>query len=135
MSCGRMYDKATGLIDNCTVFVFIENLKWKFVKTVDCIVGEISIDGKQNVEVRLLDPSTSEIIEIGTVGMTPGNLAKVKTGDVIEVKYLYVENPRKPRLYQPSFVKFRDDKSPQQCWMDQITDVGFTNKSVITGMT
>lgn len=106
------------------------NMKWKFVKTVDCIVGEIGIEGKQNVGVRLLDTETSEMVEIGTVGMTPGNLAKVRGGDVIEVKYLYVENPEKPRLYQPSFVKFRDDKSAATCWMDQIQ--GYANKTVLT---
>lgn len=110
------------------------NLKWKFVKTVDCIVGEISIDGKQNIGLRLLNTETSEMVDIGTVGMTPGNLAKVKSGDVVEVKYLYVENQEKPRLYQASFVKFRDDKSPQTCWMDQIISQGFADKTVLTGV-
>jgi ATP-dependent DNA ligase len=108
------------------------NMKWKFVKTVDCVIGELQIEGRQNVGVRLLDPETSEMVEIGTVGMTPGNLAKAKIGDVVEVKYLYVENPQKPRLTQPSFIKFRDDKSAAHCWMDQIQ--GYTNKSVLTGL-
>lgn len=107
------------------------NFKWKFIKTIDCIVGEVWREGKQSVSVLLLDPETHEMVDVGSIGMTPDNLAKVNRGDVIEVKYLYVENPEAPRLYQASFVKFRDDKSPAECWLTQISDNGFTNKTVV----
>lgn len=112
-------------------------LKWKFTKTADCIVSEVrppcphdcprrkdakhlAENSHRSVNVQLLDPETHELIDVGAVAMSDDNLQKVRRGDVIEVRYLYVENPAKPRLYQPAFMRMRPDKSANECWITQL---------------
>jgi ATP-dependent DNA ligase len=105
-----------------------EVLKWKFWETVDCIVIEPWREGKQSMSVGVVDPATGEIMDVGSVKMTPANLEKVSTGDVVEVRYLYVDDLSEPRLYQPDFIRIRDDKSPAECVVGQLKQ---TNKEVV----
>lgn len=94
--------------------------KWKFYETADCIVLETWREGKQSMAVGLVDEKTGEIVDVGSVAMTPANLGKVERGDVVECKYLYVEDMSAPRLYQPAFVHKRDDKDMQECVLSQL---------------
>lgn len=94
--------------------------KWKFWESVDCIVLETWREGKQSMSVGLVDHQTGEIVDVGSVAMTPTNLAKVEHGDIVEVKYLYVENMDEPRLYQPAFLHKREDKSMDECLLSQL---------------
>lgn len=100
--------------------------KWKFWESVDCIVTELWREGKQSMAVCLFDEDGAPQ-GIGSVTMTPANLGRVKQFDVVEVKYLYVEDPKEPRLYQPSFLRLRDDKDPEECLTSQLK---YTNKEV-----
>lgn len=100
--------------------------KWKFWESVDCIITELWREGKQSMAVALFDEDGAPV-DIGSVTMTPANLAKAKVGQVAEVKYLYVDSPEDPRLYQPAFLRFRDDKDPEECLTTQLK---YTNKEV-----
>lgn len=94
-------------------------LKWKFYETVDVVVMETWREGKRSMGVGLFDDQ-GVLTNTGSVTMTPANLARVTEGDVVEVKYLYVDDINEPRLYQPAFIRRRDDKSPEECTMDQL---------------
>ncbi len=100
------------------------NFKWKFIKTADLIVGLIGRNGKESVQLLALDPETSELVDVGSVGIF--GKSGISQGDVIEVKYLYASEDM--RLYQPSFLRKRDDKSASECWTDQL--IG-TSKDVV----
>lgn len=107
-------------------------LKWKYVKTVDCIVGEKYREGKLSCSVSLLDRETHELVDVGSVAMTQARLDEIERGDVMEVRYLYVNDiDTKPRLYQTAFVRMRTDKDASSCWLDQLEG---TNKLAFEGV-
>lgn len=92
-------------------------LKAKFTETVDCVIMEIMPKGKSSCVVGLFrDPSDPLPVEVGSVKMTESNLKKVALGQVIEVKYLNFT--RDEKLYQANFLKFRTDKLPHDCLLD-----------------
>lgn len=97
-------------------------LKAKFWESVDCIVTEVGREGKRSVAVELPDWPN-----LGSVTVTEKMLTRLRKGDVIEVKYLYCGS--NGRLYQPSFLRIRDDKSPEECVSSQLKHV---NKVVRT---
>jgi len=99
-------------------------LKAKFVETVDCIVTKVGREGKRSVAIALFDGA--KLIDVGACTVTDKILATVKVGDVIEVKYLYATAERK--VYQPSFLKIRDDRTPESCMIEQLK---FGNKEVL----
>lgn len=91
-------------------------LKYKLVETCDVWIKELWREGKRSVAVCVYDNGVER--DIGSVTMTEARLAQAKVGDVMEVKYLYVGAGG--RLYQPRFVRFRTDKSPDECTADQL---------------
>lgn len=99
--------------------------KVKFTETVDCVILETWREGKRSIRVGLYENGT--MIDVGAITMTEENLAHPKcvVGQVIEARYLYVAKDR--RLYQPRFLKFRDDKTADECSIGQLK---FTNKSI-----
>lgn len=104
--------------------------KAKFTWDADCVVVDrgrgLSDDGtpKDNIVVAVYDNGT--LREIGEVTALAGDGAKVKVGDVVCVKYLYVTAEH--RLYQPTYPKIRTDKSAEECTMDQLR---YGNKEVM----
>lgn len=92
-------------------------LKYKFYKTADCIVGETWVNGKQAVQLLVLDKNNN-FIDIGKCKVVPSMLKKLSFGDIIEVKYLYATSSN--RLYQPIFSKKRNDKTKEECRLDQL---------------
>lgn len=90
--------------------------KAKFTDTADCVIMEISPDGKSSCVVGLFRDGEDLPTEVGSVKMTAKNLAAVSLGDVIEVKYLYFTKDE--RLYQARFQQFRPDKNPFDCLLD-----------------
>lgn len=92
-------------------------LKYKFYKTVDCVVGETWYNNKQAVQL-LLKNEEETFIEVGKCKVVPGVLQKLEYGDVVEVKYLYA-TPSK-RLYQPIFSNIRTDKHASECDINQL---------------
>lgn len=105
----------------------VETLKAKFTETVDVVILEVGREGKESCSVGAFHNGT--LTDIGSVKMTASQgLGKAKAGNVIEVRYLNAgKNPSTPRLYQPVFMKFRDDKSALECNTDQLK---FVNKTV-----
>lgn len=102
-----------------------DTLKAKFTETVDCVILEVGREGKESVSVGAFHNGT--LTDIGSVKMTASQgLRKACVGDVIEVRYLYVQSENM-RLYQPVFLKFRPDRTPESCTTDQLK---YTNKTV-----
>lgn len=99
-------------------------LKAKFTSTLEAFIIEIGRDGKRSVAVGLYNDD-GDVVDIGTVAMSDRNLPRMNIGDVIEVRYLYCGNGY--RLYQPAFLRKRDDKQPEECTVHQLKMV---NKDV-----
>lgn len=98
-------------------------MKAKFVDTIDCVVTEVGREGKRSVEISLFDNGQLKVV--GACTVTDRWLAQLQVGDVIEVKYLYATKDH--RIYQPSFLKRRDDKKPEECSFGQMK---YANKTV-----
>lgn len=101
-------------------------LKAKFWESVDCIVTEVAREGKRSVAISVWDGD--DLVDIGSCTVTDRMLRTLQGGEVIEVKYLYAADPNKPRIYQPSFLRIRHDKAPEECTIDQIK---YTSKRVL----
>lgn len=102
-------------------------LKLKFVRTVDAVVTSVGAGGKATARLGVY--SAGQLIDIGAVS-TLGK-GQVEIGDIVEVRFLYVNNPAHPVLFQPTIVRVRTDKSAAQCGIDQLDEAG-TDRSVAT---
>lgn len=97
-----------------------EWLKLKFTKTVDCVV--VARDqGAKNARLAVYNEA-GELQEIGTCSMIGKEDAQV--GQVVEVKYLYA-TPYNV-LYQPTMLRIREDKAPEDCKLAQLVPVNRT---------
>jgi hypothetical protein len=92
------------------------------VKTVDCIVTGVRVEGRDNCHVSLIDGD--QLVEVGSCAML--GKPPVVVGQVVEVRYLYADTNR--RLVQPAFLRVRDDKPAVECTIDQLV---FTNRTVL----
>ena len=94
------------------------SLKYKFVKTIDCIVIDKEVNSKDNIALGVYD--NGELVDIGKCSAITGDGKKTSfnVGDVVTVTYLYGTNAK--RLYQPVRPMLRTDKEPQECLMDQM---------------
>jgi ATP-dependent DNA ligase len=101
--------------------------KYKMWKSVDVIITEIRREGKDNAAMALICPDRG-VVEVGTIS-TIGK-GSVQPGDVFEAKFLYAVDRSRPRLYQPTLLRKRLDKSPEECTLDQL-DTCYTNKTVL----
>lgn len=109
-------------------------LKAKNRNTIDCVVIDTKIDGKDNMKLGVYAPTNSghssrTLIPIGECTALAGDGASIVPGMVVEVTYLYANDPRAPRLYQPTKPIIRTDKAPHECTLDQLV---FTNREVLT---
>lgn len=104
-------------------------LKVKYVTTADCVVLDVRDDFKDSVRLGMYDPSGAvrEVGRSSLIGKEKNGL--IAKGDVLEVKYLYCGS--NGRLYQPTIVRKRDDKSPQECTDDQLK---YVNKDVLQSL-
>lgn len=112
-------------------------LKAKNRKTIDCVVTATKLDGKDNIQLGVIDPDfTGRTVPIGgwdfrVIGectALAGDKDRIQKGDVVEVTYLYANDVRAPRLYQPTMPRIRTDKAPGECMIDQLV---FTNREVL----
>ena len=95
-------------------------LKLKFTKSIDCVVMETGVDGKENARLGVweLGQSTGpRLVEIGKCSLV--GKEKVEPGDIIEVRYLYANNGR---LVQPRLIRQRMDKRTYACTIDQLAN-------------
>ena len=112
-------------------------LKCKFTKEADCIIYDTNTNGHENVELVLLDPDGKFPAQAGyPAGILPvgsasaiGKKPKPEKLDVWEVRYLYVVDQDRPRLYQPRLMRKRTDKDLPECVVDQIANA-FTDKNL-----
>lgn len=94
--------------------------KIKFVETADVIVIGVRDDGKDSVRLGAFDGTT--LVDVGRASLIgKEKRCPIKLHDVIEVRYLYMGAG--DRLYQPTILKVRDDKLPQECTTDQFKHV------------
>jgi ATP-dependent DNA ligase len=94
------------------------SLKWKLIKTADCIVTARNTDGHTNAELSLHNDA-GQLVNVGNVSMI--GRPDVPVGTVLEVTFLYVG--ANGRLYQPRVTAVRDDKTAEECLMHQLTDL------------
>lgn len=102
-------------------------LRWKFTKTIDCVVLERTPDGKDSVTLGLLDLRDEAIIwhnvgKASTVGKS------VEPGEVVEVEFLYATESN--RLYQPRIKRVRTDKLSRECTLGQLEGT-YTDRNLI----
>lgn len=101
-------------------------LKAKFVKDVDAVITRFAVGGKQNCGVGLYTDD-GVLVEVGKVIIHPKERYRVREGSVVTVAYLYCVDPDAPRLVQPTRLRPRDDKRPEECTMNQLH---FTDRTV-----
>lgn len=104
-------------------------LKLKFYKDIDCVVTDLGRDGKSNMGLAVYDGNS--LVDLGEVTSLAGDGPRVKVGDVVCVKFLYAVSSDRPRLVQPTLPRLRDDKTAEQCTIDQL-DHAYRNLNVLT---
>lgn len=110
------------------------SVKVKFVSDADCVVMATNVGSsakvktggavtaKDNVAVGVyIDGVLTEIARCSSIGKPD-----MKVGDVVVVQYLYLGAG--DRLTQPTVLRVRDDKAPEDCDFDQLRPV---NKDVL----
>lgn len=90
-------------------------IKVKRTYTVDAVVTATRVGGKDSGEVALY--RNGVLVPVGKCTMGPDDAA---VGDVIEVRFLYVNDLTAPRLYQPVMMRRRPDKAAADCLFDQL---------------
>ena len=91
-------------------------LKCKFVSTLSAIAGDRRDNGKESVSLWLFNRE-GDRVTCGNVTLKP-KLA-VKTGDVLEIRYLYAFH-ESGVLFQPRIECKRDDIDPIECTTKQL---------------
>lgn len=102
----------------------LNTVKYKFFKTVDCIVIDKAVDSKENLVLGVY--KDEEVVEVGKVSALTGDGPRVSIGDVVTVNALYATNSGK--LYLPTKPILRSDKRPTECLFGQI-EVLRTNRT------
>lgn len=104
-------------------------LKLKFVKTADVIVLDVRDDGKESARLGIM--RDGKVIDVGRASLIgKEKRGAISSGDVVEVRFLYCNNPAAPRLYQPTIMRRREDKAAHECTDDQLQ---YTSKEVLQG--
>lgn len=100
-------------------------VKHKLIKDADVVVTALhATKDSATLSVYEADGTMREVGAASTIGK-----GEVKVGDVWVVTYLYVTDPAHPRMFQPRLVRRREDKTAQQCLIDQFAHAG-TNKEL-----
>jgi bifunctional non-homologous end joining protein LigD len=105
-------------------------LKHKFVKSADVIV----VENAGNAYRMVVQDARGKQVDVGRVFAGTTNASRKELDDLLargehpicEVKYLYATDD--DQLYQPVFVRIRDDKEEDGCLLSQLTH---TNRDVV----
>jgi len=100
-------------------------LKLKFTATHEVVVTGLNRGGK-DLAVDIGHFHEGEMIDAGGLKIPEAIIESVRVEDVVEVRYLYVTEDHK--LYQPVFLRKRDDKTPEDCTTDGLQ---YTNRRVV----
>lgn len=93
-----------------------QHKKFKFIKTLSAIAGKPRHNGKDSVEIFLIDPKLGRPVPIGTVSLI--GKPEVKEDDIIEVRYLYAYPSLK--IVQARMDRVRDDVARAECTTKQL---------------
>lgn len=99
-------------------------LKYKFIKQVDCVVLDKNVESKDNFLLGMFDGEN--FVDVGKVSALTGDGPQVDVGSVVQVDILYVTKGN--RLYQPVKPILRFDKTPQECLVDQLWEYKTTKE-------
>lgn len=100
----------------------VDVLKAKFVETADVVVLDVRDDGKDSVRLGAYQLTGQTLVDVGRSSLIGKEKnGKIQKGDVLEVRYLYMGSG--DRLYQPTILRKRYDKLPQECTTDQFKHV------------
>ncbi len=92
-------------------------LKYKITDTCDALVIELNRKGKiQAVTIGLYH--NDELISVGGLKIPVDMVGKIELDTVVEVRYLY--STADIKLYQPVFLRTRQDKNSLECTTDQL---------------
>lgn len=99
--------------------------KWKPIKTIDGVITAIKPGkGKYKMMAGSIEIAVyrdKDLINIANVSgfddIVRAEISQTDVGRVVEVKYQYVG--AKGRLRHPRFSRYRDDKLPHECLIDQ----------------
>jgi ATP-dependent DNA ligase len=93
-------------------------LKWKYTNTADVVVLNFDFEGKrESVEFGYYDV-TGQLVSGGSIKVSDLYHDDLNVGDVMEIKYLRYEPSG--RLYQPTFIRKRTDKTAAECLQSQL---------------
>ena len=101
-------------------------IKHKLIKDADVVITALH-PTKQSATLSVHD-ADGNLVTVGAASAI-GKVG-VEVGDVWVVTFLYVTDPAHPRMFQPRLVACRDDKTAQECTIDQFADAG-TDKRLI----
>lgn len=93
--------------------------KFKFTYTLDAVVVDTKLDGKDNAQVGLY--VYDDLVPISRVAVHNHNVAP---GDVVEVRFREIS--KRGRLIEPVLVRKRTDKDPGTCTSDQLLENALT---------
>jgi ATP-dependent DNA ligase len=96
------------------------NYRYKFWKMLDAVViGDSTkrVEGKLRDSVRLGCFAPNGFLK-DICGSTKKSAFVLKPGDVVEIEYLYGTGTLD--VVQPTILRMRDDKRPEECTLDQI---------------
>lgn len=107
----------------------LDVVKWKPVRTIDAVVTGL-VPGKGQhagkVGALLVSIEGREIASVGGMTLEERDaMGDDSVGRVVEVAYQYVGS--KGRLRHPRFIRFRDDKDPDQCLLSQDLELTASN--------
>jgi len=99
------------------------SLKYKFTKTIDCVIIDAKINSKDNLVLGLYNEN-GELLDVGKVSAVTGDgkYHDFSVGEVVTVEYLYATKSN--RLYQPVKPRLRKDKESRECLMSQMIHQG-----------
>ena len=104
-------------------------LKLKFTATHEVIVTGLNRGGKElAVDVGHYHETEEGMvcIDAGGLKIPEGPIKDIEVGSVVEVRYLYATDDHK--LYQPVFLRKRDDKTPDDCTTEGLQ---YTSRRVV----
>jgi len=90
-------------------------VKIKYLKSADCFVSAIGVDGKENLELSVYSAGKPQVV--GKVSRFVGDGDKAKIGSVVDVEYLSFSKSK--RMIQPTNPRLRTDKFASGCSIDQ----------------
>lgn len=116
-------------------------LKIKTTHTIDCVVTDIFVDGKENMELSLYDGR--RLVKVAETGLTGDGKAVVALFDkmrrwkrppriVVETTILYASDNN--RLVQCTLPRIRTDRRPTSCKLSQLDDMR-TDKGLVLSLT